>query len=65
MKKKKNSIKLFWGLPGGPEVRTPCFNCREHGVRSLVGGTKSPHAVKTNKQIQQVVKYNISTQKYV
>ena len=50
MKKKKNSIKLFWGLPDGPEVRTPCFNCREHGVRSLVGGTKSPHAVKTNKQ---------------
>lgn len=45
-KKKKDSIKPFLGRPGAPEVRTPCFNCREHGVRSLIRGT----AVKTNKQ---------------
>ena len=30
---KANKIYHFWGFPGGPAVRTPCFHCR---VPSLV-----------------------------
>ena len=39
----------FWDLPGGPVIKSPCFQCRGHGF-SPGGGTKILHAVQWGKK---------------
>jgi len=37
-------------FPGGPMVKTRLFECSRHGLRSLVGGAKIPHAAQPKKK---------------
>ena len=33
----KSSKSKDWGFPGGPVVRSPCFQCRGYGFYSWLG----------------------------
>ena len=36
------SKSCVWDFPGGPLVKTPCFQCREHGFDPWLGNLRSP-----------------------
>ena len=61
-------MSVYWEFPGGPVVRTQCFDCR--GPGSILGwGTKipqaAPHTQKKNRKKKKVKGLNAAMKKCV